>query len=340
MPISPSSASSATSSYGKRSSRSSSSATGATRCSRELAHGGADQLLLGRRGRGPPRRAMLPGCSHQSMRADLDRRAMAALAGGHMAVDFAGGALPALLPFLKDRFGLSYTLAAALLLARRSRRRSCSRSSGSGPDRRGALWLLPGGVAPRRRRDRARRRRAALLARRRCCVVVSGLGVAAYHPRARSSPPTRAARGARAGCRSFSIGGNIGYGARAARDDARSSARSGCAAGCCCRARGRRRARAARAAAASSRGFAPERGAGARAARRGPAARARAPARASIAARSIAWFGLITFIPFWEEHLGHGKTHGNHLLSLMLLVGGVGTLAPGRSPTTSGGAQR
>ena len=48
MPISPSSASSATSSYGKRCSRSSSAATGATRCSRELADGRADELVLGR----------------------------------------------------------------------------------------------------------------------------------------------------------------------------------------------------------------------------------------------------------------------------------------------------
>src|SRR5690349_13946788 len=41
---------------------------------------------------------------------------MGALSTGHMAVDFAGGALPALLPFFKDRFGLSYTLVAVLLL--------------------------------------------------------------------------------------------------------------------------------------------------------------------------------------------------------------------------------
>ena len=42
---------------------------------------------------------------------------MAALSGGHCAVDFPGGALPALLPFLVDKFNLSYTLAAVLVLA-------------------------------------------------------------------------------------------------------------------------------------------------------------------------------------------------------------------------------
>jgi FSR family fosmidomycin resistance protein-like MFS transporter len=48
-----------------------------------------------------------------------------------------------------------------------------------------------------------------------------------------------------------------------------------------------------------------------------------------IAFRSVAWFGLITFIPLWEVSLGNSKAHGSHLLSLMLLAGGVGTLAAG-----------
>src|SRR4029450_7164061 len=48
-----------------------------------------------------------------------------------------------------------------------------------------------------------------------------------------------------------------------------------------------------------------------------------------IAFRSVAWFGLITFVPLWEVSLGHSKAHGAHLLSLMLLAGGLGTLAAG-----------
>ena len=48
-----------------------------------------------------------------------------------------------------------------------------------------------------------------------------------------------------------------------------------------------------------------------------------------IAFRSVSWFGLITFVPLWEVSLGHSKAHGNHLLSLMLLAGGLGTLATG-----------
>jgi MFS transporter, FSR family, fosmidomycin resistance protein len=48
-----------------------------------------------------------------------------------------------------------------------------------------------------------------------------------------------------------------------------------------------------------------------------------------IAFRSLAWFGLLTFVPLWEVSLGHSKSYGSHLLALMLLAGGVGTLAAG-----------
>ena len=41
---------------------------------------------------------------------------MASLSTGHMAVDFAGGVLPAMLPFLVEKYDLSYTLAAGLIL--------------------------------------------------------------------------------------------------------------------------------------------------------------------------------------------------------------------------------
>ena len=50
------------------------------------------------------------------MRAGVDKRAMAALSSGHLATDFANGALPALLPFLVARHGLSYAAAGALVL--------------------------------------------------------------------------------------------------------------------------------------------------------------------------------------------------------------------------------
>src|SRR5215211_6568294 len=81
------------------------------------------------------------------MRAEIDKRAMTGLAAGHLATDFANGALPALLPFLVDRFGLSYTLAALLMLASTVSSSLIQPAFGLLSDRRGAIWLLASGVA-------------------------------------------------------------------------------------------------------------------------------------------------------------------------------------------------
>src|SRR6266571_1289630 len=72
---------------------------------------------------------------------------MAALSSGHLATDFANGALPALLPFLVDRFALSYVLAGALMLASAFSSSVVQPLFGLWSDRRGATWLLPAGVA-------------------------------------------------------------------------------------------------------------------------------------------------------------------------------------------------
>ena len=50
---------------------------------------------------------------------------------------------------------------------------------------------------------------------------------------------------------------------------------------------------------------------------------------AVIAFRSIAWFGLVTFVPLYEVSRGHSEVHGNRLLTVMLFAGGVGTLVAG-----------
>jgi FSR family fosmidomycin resistance protein-like MFS transporter len=50
-----------------------------------------------------------------------------------------------------------------------------------------------------------------------------------------------------------------------------------------------------------------------------------------VALRSVAWFGLLTFVPLWEVSLGNSKSYGAHLLSLMLLTGAIGTLLAGRA---------
>src|SRR5690349_22029002 len=140
----------------------------------------------------------------------MDRRAMAALAAGHMAVDFAGGALPALLPFLKDRFGLSYTLVAVLVLASSVSSSIVQPLFGLWSDRRGAIWLLPSGVALAgvgiALASIAPSYWLVLV-----FVVVSGLGVAAFHPEG-SKFAAFAGGNRRASAMSlFSIGGNLGF---------------------------------------------------------------------------------------------------------------------------------
>src|SRR2546421_2380244 len=106
---------------------------------------------------------------------------MTLLASGHLGTDFANGTLPALLPFLVDRFGLSYTLAATLILASAVSSSVIQPLFGLWSDRRGALWLLPAGVAVAGigialAADAPSYWLVLVL------VVVSGVGVAAFHP--------------------------------------------------------------------------------------------------------------------------------------------------------------
>ena len=48
-----------------------------------------------------------------------------------------------------------------------------------------------------------------------------------------------------------------------------------------------------------------------------------------IALRSVAYYGLFTFVPLWEVSRGHSKSYGNTLLTLVLLAGVAGTLCAG-----------
>src|SRR5256885_3793002 len=136
---------------------------------------------------------------------------MAALSAGHLATDFAGGTLPALLPFLVDKFSLSYTLAAVLILASALSGSIIQPLFGLWSDRRGALWLLPSGVAL------AGIGMALAAASSEYWIVVlfivlSGLGTAAYHPEGSKFAAYASGRRRASGMSLFSVGGNIGYG--------------------------------------------------------------------------------------------------------------------------------
>src|SRR5438067_1736603 len=135
---------------------------------------------------------------------------MTALAAGHLGTDFADGALPALLPFLRDRFSLSYTLAAGLMLASAASSSLVQPLFGLWSDRRGASWLLPGGVAVAGV-GIALASAASSYWLVVAFVLLSGLGVAAYHPEGSKFAAFASGRRRASGMSLFSIGGNVGY---------------------------------------------------------------------------------------------------------------------------------
>ena len=252
---------------------------------------------------------------------------MAALSGGHCAVDFPGGALPALLPFLVDKFNLSYTLAAVIMLASTASSSVVQPLFGHWSDRRGGIWLLPAGVAVAAVGigiASAAQSYALVLV----FVVLSGLGVAAYHPEASKFAAYASGRRRASGMSLFSIGGNVGFalGAVVATPLVLALGLSG---GLLLAVPGLVAAAILLAVIPFLRGFAPENQAEARAGagenRRGPLSLL----LAVISVRSIAWYGLITFVPLWELHLGHSKGEASRLLALMLIAGGIGTIVAG-----------
>jgi MFS transporter, FSR family, fosmidomycin resistance protein len=260
------------------------------------------------------------------VRAGIHKGAMTALAAGHLGTDFANGALPALLPFLTDRFSLSYTLAAVVMLASTASSSLVQPLFGLWSDRRGALWLLPTGVAVAGvgiglASAMPSYGLVVLL------VAVSGLGVAAYHPEGSKFAAYTSGERRASGMSAFSIGGNIGYALGpivATPLVVALGLGGGVLLAVPCLAIGALLL----VLSPFLRTFVPE-----RSSRRQASGEDRPGALVLllgvVAFRSLAWFGLITFVPLWEVSLGHSNAHGNHLLSLMLLFGGLGTIAAG-----------
>jgi len=251
---------------------------------------------------------------------------MALLSSGHFATDFSNGALPALLPFLKDKFSLSYTAVGAVILASQASSSLIQPLFGLWSDRRGAMWLLPAGVAVAGvgiaiAADAPTYWLVLLL------VLISGLGSAAYHPEGSKFAGFVSGRKRASGMAWFSIGGNLGFGIGPIATTAVVVA-FGLRGGLLLAIPGLVVAVALLAGAAYLRGFAPRAGA-ARVVQGQDDMFAMKLLLSVIALRSVAWFGLITFVPLWEVSIGHSKSHGNHLLALMLFAGGVGTLALG-----------
>lgn len=260
----------------------------------------------------------------------VDRRAMATLSAGHLFTDIAQGSVPALLPFLVSRDHLSYAAASALVLALTMFSSVIQPVFGFLSDRHSLPWLMPlgpglgglgvalAGIAPSY---------GLMFA----CITVSGIGVASFHPEgSRFANYVSGARRA-SGMSLFSVGGNVGFALgpvlvtplilafglhgtlfvliptwatalllvvelprlRRFRTDVRE----------------------------------------------GRVTQTREPEAwrpftilaGVIAARSLVYFGLVTFIPLYYVHVLHSsKALGNSALTAMLVGGAVGTLLGGR----------
>jgi MFS transporter, FSR family, fosmidomycin resistance protein len=260
------------------------------------------------------------------VRAEIDKRGMAALASGHLATDFANGALPALLPFLAVEFDLSYVLVGLAMLAWAFSSSILQPLFGLWSDRRGAIWLLPAGLAL----GGIGIGLAAVAPSYWLCLALislSGLGTAAYHPEASKFAAFVSGRRRASGMSLFSIGGNVGYALGPIATTflvVNFGLRSGLLLAVPCLAVSVMLVWATR----YLRRFEPSREAGS-----SPAGEDQVGAMMAllgvIAFRSVAWFGLITFVPLFEVARGNSEAYGNRLLAAMLLFGGIGTLAAG-----------
>jgi MFS transporter, FSR family, fosmidomycin resistance protein len=251
---------------------------------------------------------------------------MAVLSGGHLAVDFASGSVPALIPFLSDRFRLGYALAALLLLAVTVSSSLVQPLFGLWSDRRGALWLIPGGVmlaavgiggaavAP-------------VYPLVLLLVLAGGLGVAAFHPEGAKFAAYASGRKRASGMSYFNIGGNAGY-ALGAFVTGQLVVSLGLIGGLLAMLPVLVASIALARVVPHVSALRPD--AGVAAYHRGDdRRRAMALLGAVIALRSVAWFTLLAFVPLWVVSLGHSKADGNRLLFLMLLAGALGTLLLG-----------
>src|SRR5262249_17263289 len=143
-------------------------------------------------------------------------------------------------------------------------------------------------------------------------VGLSGLGSAAFHPEASKFAAYASGRKRASGMALFSVGGNLGYGLGAAVTTpvvVWLGLKGGRFLMVPCIFAGliylRYRS--------YLKSFAPEaRGQRENAGEDRPGAMALL--LAVILFRNFSWFGLLTFVPLWEESLGHSKAYGSHLL--------------------------
>jgi FSR family fosmidomycin resistance protein-like MFS transporter len=259
-----------------------------------------------------------------------DRRALAAIAAGHLSSDLCQGAVPALLPYLISQRGLSYAGATALLLALTVSSSVIQPVLGHASDRMHGAWLMPAGVllggvgiALTGLGDSY----TAILT----AVVCGGIGVAAFHPEGARYVPLVAGSGASAGMGLYSVGGNAGFvvgpvvvtagvAAFGLRGTLLVAVIPALSALLLWSVRPRLVA-----AAATARATTGARAAGA------DDWGAFTVLSAMVVARTAVGYGLLAFVPIWfVRHLDASTGAGNAALTVLLATGAAGTLVGGR----------
>jgi len=252
---------------------------------------------------------------------------MAALSSGHLATDLAQGSLPALLPFLKAEFDLTYTMASALVLAATISSSLIQPVFGLWSDKHASLWMLPAGVAlagvGMAAASVAPTYPLILLA-----VLAAGIGVAAYHPEGSKFASFASGAKRASGMSFFSVGGNIGFALGPVYASALILA-LGLNGGLLLAVPGLVVAAGLLFLLPYLGGFAPDRSPSHAGTVAKSEPRGLVLLLVVVGLRSVAHMGLFTFIPLWEIHKGHGAAYGTFVLALFLFAGAVGTLLGG-----------
>ncbi|MBM4313196.1 MAG: MFS transporter [Deltaproteobacteria bacterium] len=139
----------------------------------------------------------------------IDYRALVLLSIGHMIVDFNAGALPAMLPFLKESLGLSYAMVGTIVLVSNIMSSVIQPAFGYLTDRKSLLWFLPLGSFCAAL-GMAMVGWASSYPQVLIIVTVSGLGVAIYHPEGWRVANFFAGEKKATGMSIFAVGGNLG----------------------------------------------------------------------------------------------------------------------------------
>jgi FSR family fosmidomycin resistance protein-like MFS transporter len=256
-----------------------------------------------------------------------DRRVMADLWLGHLVADLATGALPAVLVFLKPLLHLSYTKAGAVVLVATVTSSIAQPLFGHWADRHTTTWLVPTGITASAAgvafSPLSRNYPSLLIA-----VAVAGLGVGLFHPEAMKLARHASGQRRATGLTIFQTGGNLGI-ALGPLLAGLVLAASGSTGGLFLLIPG----------ALVTLLLLADFGSLSRVRRTGPTAVTDMVAGdrigpfklllVTVGLRSVAYYGLFTFVPLWEVAQGHSKSYGTGLLSLVLFGGAIGTLCSG-----------